>query len=51
MKIRRENIISKIYTQPTLGGRSEFEYAVENGKLLLRFGKMVNFLEANKEWV
>ena len=51
MKIRRENIISKIYTQPTLGGRSEFEYAVENGKLLLRFGKMVNFLEANEEWV
>ena len=51
MAIKRENIKTPIYTQATLGGRSEFEYSVENGKLLLRFGRMVNFLEANEEWV
>lgn len=51
MKIRRENIISKIYTQPTLGGRSEFEYAIENGKLLLRFGRMTTFLVVKKDYI
>lgn len=51
MKIRRENIISKIYTQPTLGGRSEFEYAIEKDKLLLSFGRMTNFLEVKSNWI
>jgi hypothetical protein len=34
-----------------LGGRSEFEYVIEKGKLLLRFGKMVNFLDVKEDWV
>lgn len=45
MAIKRVNITAPIYNQRTLGGRSEFEYALENGKLLLRFGRMTNFLE------
>ena len=49
MVIKRENITDSIYKQPTLGGRSEFEYAIEKGKLLLRFGKMVNFLEVKED--
>jgi hypothetical protein len=51
MAIKRENIKTPIYTQATLGGRSEFEYSVEKGKLLLRFGRMVNFLEVKEDWV
>ncbi|MEY2738335.1 MAG: hypothetical protein RL259_244 [Bacteroidota bacterium] len=51
MAIKRENITASIYNQPTLGGRSEFEYTIEKGKLLLRFGSMVNFLEAKEDWV
>ncbi len=49
MKIKRENIIAMINKQTTLGGRSEFEYAIQNGKLLLRFGKMINFLEVKED--
>lgn len=51
MTIERENIKTSIYKQPTLGGRSEFEYAVEKGKLLLRFGRMINFLEVKEDWI
>lgn len=51
MKIKRENIIAMINKQTTLGGRSEFEYAIQNGKLLLRFGKMINFLEVKEDWI
>lgn len=51
MAIKRENITASIYNQPTLGGRSEFEYIIEKGKLLLRFGRMVNFLEVQEDWV
>jgi hypothetical protein len=51
MVIKRENITASIYNQPTLGGRSEFEYAIEKGKLLLRFGRMVNFLEVKEDYI
>lgn len=51
MAIKRENITAPIYNQRTLGGRSEFEYALENGKLLLRFGKMTTFLEVKSDWI
>lgn len=51
MLIKRQSIKSKIYTCPTLGGRSEFDYANENGKLLLRFGKMETFLEVKEDWI
>jgi hypothetical protein len=51
MAIKRENITTPIYTQATLGGRSEFEYAIEKGKLLLRFGRMTNFLEVKSNWI
>jgi hypothetical protein len=49
MAIKRENITAPIYNQRTLGGRSEFEYAEENGKLLLRFGKMIGFLVVKED--
>jgi hypothetical protein len=51
MKIKRENIIAMIHKQTTLGGRSEFEYALENGKLLLRFGRMTTFLNIKEDHV
>ena len=51
MAIKRENITAPIYNQSTLGGRSEFEYALENGKLLLRFGKMIYFLEVKEDYI
>lgn len=51
MAIKRENITTPIYTQATLGGRSEFEYAIEKGKLLLRFGKMIDFLVVKEEYI
>jgi len=49
MGISRDKITTKIFTQTTLGGRSEFDYTVENGKLYLRFGKMNYFLIVKKE--
>ncbi len=49
MGISRDKITTKIFTQTTLGGRSEFDYAVENGKLFLRFGKMSYFVIVKKE--
>lgn len=51
MVINRENITAPIYNQRTLGGRSEFEYALEKGKLLLRFGKMVTFLVVKEDYL
>jgi hypothetical protein len=51
MAIKRQDINSIIYSQPTLGGRSEFEYVIEKGKLLLRFGRMVNFLEVKEDYI
>lgn len=51
MAIKRENITTPIYTQATLGGRSEFEYAIEKGKLVLRFGNMIDFLEVKEGWI
>jgi hypothetical protein len=51
MAIKRENITAPIYNQRTLGGRSEFEYALENGRLLLRFGKMTTFLEVKEDYI
>ncbi len=51
MAIKRENIDTTIYKQSTLGGRSEFEYAIENRKLLLRFGRMIDFLEVKEDYI
>lgn len=51
MAINRENITAPIYNQRTLGGRSEFEYALENGKLLLRFGGMTTFLVVKEDYL
>lgn len=51
MAIERENITAPIYKQRTFGGRSEFEYALENGKLLLRFGKMTTFLRIKEDYI
>jgi hypothetical protein len=51
MGISRQQINVKIYTQPTLGGRSNFEYAIESGSLLLRFGKMTTFLKIKQELI
>lgn len=51
MTIKRENIIATIHKQTTLGGRSEFEYAIENDKLLLRFGKMTTFLKVKEDYI
>lgn len=47
--LSKDKITTKIFTQITLGGRSEFDYTVENGKLFLRFGKMNYFLVVKKE--
>jgi hypothetical protein len=47
--ISRRQINVKIHTQPTLGGRSNFEYAIESENLLLRFGKMTTFLKIKQE--
>lgn len=49
MGISRDKITTKIFRQNTLGGRSEFNYAVKDGKLFLRFGKMSYFLIVKKE--
>jgi len=51
MTIKREQITASIHKQSTLGGRSEFEYTIENGKLLLRFGRMTTFLVVKDEWI
>lgn len=44
MKRTKENIPVPIFNHLTLGKRSSFDYAIENGVLLLRFGKMKYFL-------
>jgi hypothetical protein len=49
MGILREQITAPIFSQATLGKRSEFDYTFENEKLLLRFGKMNYFLIIKKE--
>lgn len=49
MAILRDKITTPIFTQATLGGRSEFEYTIENGNLLLRFGRMNYFLIVKNE--
>ena len=51
MKILRENILSLIHNHKTLGGRSNFEYALEKGQLYIRFGKMTNFLSVKEDWI
>lgn len=51
MAIKRQDIFSIIYTQTTLGGRSKFEYTIENGSLLLRFGKMTTFLKVKEDYI
>ena len=49
MKRTKETISATIFTHLTLGQRSSFDYAVENGVLLLRFGKMNYFLAVKNE--
>lgn len=49
MGITKDNIVSPIFTSRTLGGKSEFDYAFENGSLLVRFGKMNYFLIVKNE--
>jgi hypothetical protein len=49
MKISKDKIISPIYSHPTLGGRSSFDYTILNNALLLRFGRMNYFLVVKKE--
>lgn len=49
MGISKDKIIAPIYTHPTLGGRSQFDYAFENNNLFLRFGKMNYFLSVKNE--
>ena len=51
MKRTKETISTPIFTHLTLGKRSSFDYAVENGVLLLRFGKMNYFLAVKNESV
>ena len=51
MKRAKETICVPIFTHLTLGQRSSFDYAVENGVLLLRFGKMNYFLPVKNEIV
>lgn len=49
MKRTKETISAPIFTHLTLGKKSSFDYAVENGVLLLRFGKMNYFLVVKNE--
>ncbi len=49
MKRTKETISTPIFTHLTLGKRSSFDYAIENGVLLLRFGKMNYFLAVKNE--
>ncbi|BDB56458.1 hypothetical protein [Flavobacterium ammonificans] len=51
MKRTKETISAPIFTHLTLGKRSSFDYAIENGVLLLRFGKMNYFLAVKNESV
>lgn len=51
MKRTKENITAPIFTYLTLGKRSSFDYAIENGVLLIRFGKMNYFLAVKNEIV
>lgn len=43
MKRTKDTISAPIFTHLTLGKKSSFDYAIENGVLLLRFGKMNYF--------
>lgn len=49
MKRTKENISVPIFNHFTLGKKSSFDYAVENGVLLLRFGKMKYFLAVKNQ--
>jgi hypothetical protein len=49
MKRTKETIIAPIFNHLTLGQKSSFDYAIENGVLLLRFGKMNYFLPIKDE--
>ena len=49
MKRTKENISASIFNHLTLGKRSSFDYAIENGILLIRFGKMNYFLPIKDE--
>ncbi len=49
MKRTKDTISAPIFTHLTLGKRSSFDYAIENGVLLLRFGKMKYFLAVKNQ--
>ena len=49
MKRTKDTISAPIFTHLTLGKRSFFDYAIENGVLLLRFGKMKYFLAVKNQ--
>jgi hypothetical protein len=49
MKTAINKIITPIFVHATLAGNTEFYYAFEQGKLLLKFGKMSNFLPVKNE--
>jgi hypothetical protein len=49
MKRTKKTISAPIFTHLTLGKRSSFDYAIENGVLLFRFGKMNYFLAVKNE--
>jgi len=51
MAVSRDKIITPIFTNPTLGGRSSFDYSFVNGSLLLRFGKMTYFIIVKYELI
>ncbi|BDB52413.1 hypothetical protein [Flavobacterium ammonificans] len=51
MKRTKDTISAPIFNHLTLGKRSSFDYAIENGVLLLRFGKMNYFLAVKNEIV
>lgn len=49
MKRTKENLSAPIFNHLTLGQKSSFDYAIENGVLLLRFGKMNYLLPVKDE--
>lgn len=49
MKRTKDTISAPIFTHLTLGKRSSFDYAIENGVLLLRFGKMKYLLAVKNQ--
>lgn len=49
MEISRDKIITPIFTNSTLGGKSSFDYTFVNDSLFIRFGKMTYFIKVKDE--